>query len=43
MLAILFWLLVGLLIGTVAGAVLFVLGMALVYLFVDLVRLFDQY
>ena len=43
MLGILFWLVVGLLIGAAAGAVLFVVGMALVYVFVGLVRLFDKY
>lgn len=43
MFSIIFWLIVGLLFGVVAGAVIFVVGMALVGLVVGAIRLFSEW
>lgn len=42
MFSIIFWLIVGLLIGVAAGAVIFVVGMAVVALIVGAIRLFSE-
>lgn len=39
----LFWLVIGLVIGTLAGGVIFVVGMALVYLFLAILNIFDWF
>lgn len=43
MFSVLFWLIVGLIIGVAAGAVIFVVGMALVGLIVGAIRLFSEW
>ncbi len=43
MFSILFWLIVGLLIGVAAGAVIFVVGMALVYVVVGIIQLVSDW
>ena len=43
MFSILFWLIVGLIIGVAAGAVIFVVGMALVYVVVGIIQLVSDW
>ena len=43
MFSILFWLIVGLLIGVAAGAVIFLVGMALVYVVVGIIQLVSDW
>ena len=43
MFSVLFWLIVGLIIGVAAGAVIFVVGMALVYVVVGIIQLVSDW
>ena len=43
MFSVLFWLIVGLIIGVVAGAVIFLVGMALVYVVVGIIQLVSDW